>query len=82
MKSKILKTLFIFGLWSIPIGMIDKTQSTASKYLALGQMENSEVNYQLFKMADNIHYFNYFAAVCAIPMIIAIWRSKKPVEQK
>lgn len=60
--------------------MIDKAQSIASKYLALGQMENSEVNYQLFKMADNINYINWFVAVMAIASLIAIWKPKKSVE--
>jgi hypothetical protein len=82
MKSKILKTLFVFGLWSIPFGLIEKTQSTASKYLALGQFDNTEVSYQTFQLASNIGYINSFIAVLAIASLIAIWKPKKAVEQK
>jgi len=82
MKNKILKTLLVFGLWSIPFAFIDNAKQITRKYLALGQMENSEVNYQLFQMADNITYFNYFVAVVAIAALIAIWKPKKAVEQK
>lgn len=82
MKNKILKTLFVFGLWSIPFAFIERTEQITRKYLALGQMENSEVNYQMFRVASNINYINSFVAVCAIAALVAIWKPKKAVETK
>jgi hypothetical protein len=81
MKSKILKTLFIFGLWSIPFGFINKAESITRKYLALGQFDNTEVSNQMFQMASHITYINSFIAVVAIFSLIAIWKPKKAVEQ-
>lgn len=76
MKNKILKTLLVFGLWSIPFAFVEKTQSIASKYLALGQFDNTEVSYQMYQMASNIGYVNSFIAVMAISALIAIWKPK------
>lgn len=80
MKNKILKTLFVFGLWSIPFAFIERTEQVTRKYLALGQMVNSEANLQAFQMAHNITYINYFVAIVAIAALIAIWKPKKAVE--
>lgn len=80
MKNKILKTLFVFGLWSIPFAFIERTEQVTRKYLALGQMVNSEANLQAFQMAGNITYINYFVAIVAIAALIAIWKPKKAVE--
>jgi len=82
MKNKILKTLLAIGAWSIPYNLIERTEQTSRKYLALGQMENSEANHQMFQIADNIDYINWFVAVLAIAYIITIWKPKKAVEQK
>jgi hypothetical protein len=81
MKSKILKTLFVFGLWSIPFAFINKTETITRKYLALGQFDNTESSYQMFQIADNIGYINSFVAVLGIAALIAIWKpAKKTVE--
>jgi hypothetical protein len=81
MKNKILKTLLVFGLWSIPYALIERSEQISRKYLALGQMENSEVNYRMFQIADAISYFNVIVAALAIACLIAIWKQKL-VEQK
>ena len=81
MKNKILKTLFVFGLWSIPYSIISHGEQVARKYLALGQMENSEVNLQVYNAAQGLGYINYFTLVFAIAALVAIWKPKKAVEQ-
>jgi hypothetical protein len=81
MKNKILKTLIVFGLWSIPFAFINKTETITRKYLALGQFDNTESSYQMFQIADNIGYINSFVAVLGIASLIAIWKPvKKTVE--
>jgi hypothetical protein len=79
MKTKILKTLFVITLWSIPFGFITKTENITRKYLALGQFDNTEVSNQMFQMASHIGYVNSFVAVLAISALIAIWKPKKTV---
>lgn len=81
MKNKILKTLLVFGLWSIPFALIERTEQVTRKYLALGQMQNSETVYQMYQVADNIDYINLFVSVFAIASLFAIWKPKKTVEQ-
>ena len=80
MKTKILKTLFVFGLWSIPYAFIERTSQITNKYLALGQMQNSETVYQMYKLSTNIDYINLFVAVLAICSLYTIWKPKETVK--
>ena len=82
MKTKLLKTILMIGLWSALYSVIANSEQISRKYLALGQFDNSEVSLQTFNAASNIGYLNWFVIVLAIFSIGSIWfKRNKSVEQ-
>lgn len=82
MKTKLLKTILMIGLWSALYSIIANSEQISRKYLALNQFDNSEASLQVFNAASNIGYLNWFVIVLAIYSIGSIWwKQNKSVEQ-